>query len=84
LALSKEMLGYVRGKYSSTPIPGSTVNVNYNDLITAATAEKAALIEALRNTLEETSRKTQLEKRQQESQYLKDTLGGVPLQIYIY
>ncbi len=84
LALAKEMLGYVRGKYSSTPIPGNTVNVNYSDLISAANAEKTALIEALRNTLEETSRKTQLEKRQQESQFLKDTLGGVPLSIYIY
>ena len=84
LALTKEMLGLIRGKYSSTPIPGNTVNVNYSDLLSAAAAEKTALIEALRATLDETSRKNQLEKKQQESQYLKDTLGGVPLPIYIY
>jgi hypothetical protein len=84
LALTKEMLGLIRGKYSTTPIPGNTVNVNYSDLLSAAAAEKTALIEALRATLDETSRKNQLEKKQQESQYLKDTLGGVPLPIYIY
>jgi len=84
LALTKEMLGLIRGKYSTTPIPGNTVNVNYSDLLSAAAAEKTALIEALRATLDETSRKNQLEKKQQEGQYLKDTLGGVPLPIYIY
>jgi len=40
LALSKEMLGYVRGKYQNIPIPGDAVQLNQNDLITAATAEK--------------------------------------------
>lgn len=84
LALTKEMLGLIRGKYTTTPIPGNTVNVNYSDLLSAAAAEKTALIEALRATLDETSRKNQLEKKQQESQFLKDTLGGVPLPIYIY
>jgi hypothetical protein len=84
LALTKEMLGLIRGKYSTTPIPGNTVNINYADLLSAASAEKTALIEALRATLDDTSRKNQLEKKQQESQFLKDTLGGVPLPIYIY
>lgn len=84
LALAKEMLGLIRGKYSTTPIPGNTVNINYADLLSAAAAEKIALIESLRATLDETSRKNQLEKKQQEGQYLKDTLGGVPLPIYIY
>lgn len=84
LALTKEMLGLIRGKYSTTPIPGSTVNVNYSDLLSASASEKTALIEALRATLDDTSRKNQLEKKQQESLYLKDTLGGVPLPIYIY
>jgi hypothetical protein len=84
LALTKEMLGLIRGKYSTTPIPGNTVNINYADLLSTAASEKTALIEALRATLDDTSRKNQLEKKQQESQFLKDTLGGVPLPIYIY
>jgi hypothetical protein len=37
LALSKEMLGYVRGKYQTVPIPGSEITLNQSDLITAAT-----------------------------------------------
>jgi len=84
LALTKEMLSLIRGKYSTTPIPGNTVNINYADLLSTAASEKTALIEALRATLDDTSRKNQLEKKQQESQFLKDTLGGVPLPIYIY
>ena len=44
LALAKEMLGYVRGKYSTVPIPGSEVTLNQSDLISAATSEKTALI----------------------------------------
>ena len=44
LALAKEMLGYVRGKYASIPIPNAEVNLNQGDLISAATAEKVALL----------------------------------------
>ena len=56
LALSKEMLGYVRGKYSSVPIPNADVTLNQSDLIAAATSEKTALIERLRAYFDETSR----------------------------
>ena len=45
LALCKEMLGYVRGKYTQVPIPNKEITLNQSDLITAATAEKAALLE---------------------------------------
>jgi len=45
LALSKEMLGYVRGKYGTIPIPNADVTLNQSDLIAAATAEKTALID---------------------------------------
>ena len=45
LALCKEMLGYVRGKYDTVPIPNDTVKLNQSDLITAATAEKERLID---------------------------------------
>ena len=48
LALCKEMLGYVRGKYQTVPIPGDTVTLNQGDLISAATNEKEKLIDRLR------------------------------------
>ena len=83
LALCKEMLGYVRGKYTTVPIPNSEVTLNHGDLITAATSEKTALVERLRAYLDETSRGKLLEKRAQESENLQKELSNVPYTIYI-
>jgi len=83
LALSKEMLGYVRGKYSNIPIPNSEVTLNQGDLITAATTEKATLIERLRGYFDETSRKSLLERRAQETEFKQAELQQVPYTIYI-
>ena len=83
LALAKEMLGYVRGKYSNIPIPNSEVTLNQSDLITAATAEKAALIEKLRGYFDQTSRKSLLERRSQEAEFKQTELKQVPYTIYI-
>ena len=83
LALVKEILGYVRGKYSTIPIPGSEVTLNQGDLITAATAEKNALIERLRAYLDSTSRDKLLEKKSLESDYQNKTLHQVPMVIFV-
>ena len=83
LSLVKEILGYVRGKYGSVPIPGDTVTLNQSDLITAATSEKTALIERLRTYFDETSRKNLLEARTQETEFRKQELNEVPFTIYI-
>ena len=83
LALSKEMLGYVRGKYDQIPIPGAEVQLNDADLITAATAEKNSLIERLRGYFDETSRKALLERRSQEADFTNQELKNVPFTIYI-
>ncbi len=83
LALCKEMLGYVRGKYQVVPIPGDNVTLNANDLITAATGEKERLIDRLRAYLGETSREKLLERRAAESDFIEKELGKVPFPIYI-
>ena len=83
LALCKEMLGYVRGKYQVVPIPGDNVTLNANDLITAATGEKERLIDRLRAYLGETSREKLLERRAAESKFVQDELANVPFPIYI-
>ena len=83
LALAKEMLGYVRGKYSTVPIPGSEVTLNQADLIAAATAEKTALVDRLRGYLEETSREKLLERRAAEADYKQKELSQAPYYIYI-
>ena len=83
LALVKEILGYVRGKYSQIPIPGSEVTLNQSDLIAAATSEKTTLIERLRAYFESTSRKTLLQKKAEEGEAQNKTLGQAPMTIYI-
>ena len=83
LALCKEMLGYIRGKYQTVPIPGDTVTLNQGDLITAATNEKERLIDRLRAYLGETSREKLLERRAAESKFIQDELANVPFPIYI-
>ena len=45
------MLGYIRGKYSTIPIPDSDVTLNQSDLISSATDTKNALIERLMNCI---------------------------------
>ena len=83
LSLSKEMLGYVRGKYSSIPIPNAEVNLNQGDLISAATSEKTALLERLRNYFDETSRQALLNRRAAEAESKMIELQQVPYTIYI-
>ena len=83
LALSKEMLGYVRGKYSSIPIPNAEINLNQGDLLSAATAEKLALIERLRAYFDETSRSSLLARRAEEAESKMVELQQVPYTIYI-
>jgi len=83
LAIAKEMLGYVRGKYSQIPIPGSEITLNQSDLISAATTEKQALIERLRAYLDSTSRKALLEKKAAESEAQRQTITNIPMTIYI-
>ncbi len=83
LALCKEMLGYVRGKYGPIPIPGAEVTLNQADLLAAATAEKNALVERLRTYFDETSRKALLERRKDEAEFRRTEFGNVPFTIYV-
>ena len=84
LATVKEILAYVRGKYSTVPIPGAEVTLNQQDLLTDARAEKAALLEQLRAMLDQTSRKAQLENQASEVDFINKQLTNVPLPIYIF
>jgi hypothetical protein len=84
LALAKEMLASVRGKYSTVPIPGSEVTTNASDLRSEAASEKQALIEELKLMLEESSRVKYMERDAQIAQNSQDTFAKVPYPIYIY
>lgn len=83
LALVKENLGYIRGKYGSIPIPNGETTLNAADLLTAASAEKTQLIEELRTMLDTMTRSKLLEAKRAETEHLNVALNGTPLKIYI-
>jgi len=83
LALAKEMLGYIRGKYSALPIPNAEVTLNGADLVTAAQTEKEGLITELKEILDTMSRQMQLERKAAEATSLQEQFNKIPLKIYI-
>jgi len=83
LALVKEMLGAIREKYSTIPIPGSEISLDGAALRSEAQTEKEALMTQLRETLEELSRKVQFENKSNEAKQQQEMLQKVPLAIYI-
>ena len=83
LALVKQVLGNIRGKYANLPIPGAEITLNGSELITQGTQEKEELIVRLREYLDSTSKQALLERRAAEGQFVKDELSQVPYTIYV-
>jgi hypothetical protein len=83
LALVKELLGAIREKYSSIPIPGSEISLDGAALRSEAQTEKDNLMTQLRETLEELSRTKQFDNRNTEANQHQEMLRKVPLAIYI-
>jgi hypothetical protein len=83
LALAKELLGAIREKYNSIPIPDGEVSLDGGALRAEAQVEKDALITQLRENLEEMSRKNVMENKKNESEHHQDMLRKVPLKIYV-
>ena len=83
LALSKELLGIIRSKYGTIPIPNADVSLDGDTLRAEATAEKEQLVEQLRENLEQTSRKALMEAQKEESESQQETLKKVPYPLYI-
>ena len=83
LALCKEVLGSIRQKYQTIPIPGAEVSLDGGELRQEAASEKEQLMTQLRENLEATGRKAQMELRESEAQQLNSALQKIPLGIYI-
>ena len=83
LALAKEMLGAVREKYSTVPIPGSEVSLDGASLRAEAQTEKDSLIEQLRENLNEVSKKQRMENEASMVDQQQQIINKVPLNIYI-
>ena len=85
LALCKEMLGSIRGKYQLVPIPGSDTTLDYSRLLDEARTEKELLVTQLREDLDATSTVNQQERAGDESEGTQRIYGlDNPYQIYIH
>ena len=83
LSLAKEILGLIRGKYGTIPIPNADVTLNQSDLLQQAQKEKDDLILRLRDYFDETGRQALLERRAAESDAKMSELQKVPYTIYV-
>ena len=82
-ALTSELLGLVRGKYTVVNIPGAETTLNFADLIARGQAMQKELREKLRMDLEDMSRQKQLERKESENNSLESTLTNIPLMVYV-
>jgi hypothetical protein len=83
LALAKELLGAIREKYSTIPIPGSDVSLDGAALRAEAQTEKEVLVTQLRENLEEVSKKTRMENESNMVEQQQKIIKAVPLAIYV-
>lgn len=83
LSTCKELLGSIRAKYQSIPIPGGETSLDGDALRAEAQTEKEQLITELREDLEVTSRSTTSESLNQVADNLQENLKKVPNFLYI-
>ena len=79
LALAKELLGLVRSKFSSVPIPGGDLSLNGGDLISQGREEKEALKSKLSEMLEELTYSKMLEDEAGAADSLTNILKKIPM-----
>ena len=79
LSLSKELLGMVRSKFSTVPIPGGELSLNGNDLITSARSELETLQTQLRDMLEDLTYSKMLEDEAAATENLQRILRNIPI-----
>ena len=83
LACAKGVLGQVRGKYSTVPIPGNEVTLNYAQLLEQSEKEKDALREELKLVLDELTYKKLSQDDQEIVESVQRTLEKVPLNVFV-
>jgi hypothetical protein len=83
LALSREIEAHIRIQFANVNVQG-VGSLQGSELVADARTEKDQLITELKEMLNETSRKGQLERKQLEASFMRDTLQQIPLPIYIF
>jgi hypothetical protein len=83
LALCKEMLGQIRGKFQTIPIPGESVTLNHSSLLSEAQKEKDDLRQKLSDMLKEIEYPELAKKDQEKVVASEETLRRSPLPIFV-
>jgi transcription termination factor NusB len=84
LALAKEMLGQVRGKFgNSIPIPGDNVSLNATDLLSQAKEEQEKLREELKTVLDELTYSKLAAMESDIANAVTETTKNVPAGIFV-
>jgi len=82
LAISKETLGQIRGKFGTIPIPGNDITLNASDLLSQAQTEKEALREELKTVLDELTYEKLSEKQNAITTTALETMQKIPVGIF--
>jgi len=83
LALCKEMLGQIRGKFTTIPIPGESVTLNHSELLSQAKDEQQALKDKLSEMLKETEYVALAKQDQEITDAATNVLKVTPLPIFV-
>ena len=83
LALSKEMLGQIRGKFTTVPIPGQSVTLNFSELLSQAKEEQNGLRDKLRELLKEMEYAELAKLDQEKADAAAITLSKSPVPIFV-
>jgi hypothetical protein len=83
LALTKEILGQVRGKFATVPIPGESVTLNASELLSQARTEMDQLRDELKVILDDTTydKLAEIDSSMQDSG--RKVLENIPAGIYV-
>ncbi len=83
LALCKEMLGQIRGKFQTIPIPGESVTLNHSELLSQAKEEQQQLKEKLTEMLKETEYKELVKYDAESTEATQNVFKNSPLPIFV-
>ncbi len=84
LALSKETLGQIRGKFGGQiPIPGDNITLNASDLLGQAKEEQTALKEELNKILDEITYSKLMEADKTMTENAKEIVADSPMGIFV-
>jgi len=83
LAVSKEMLGQIRGKFATIPIPGNDVTLNASELLAQAKDEQTVLKEELKAQLDKLTYGALVKSDAEMADDAERIMTHVPMGIYI-